>query len=274
MSDTPVPQTPHRVRHERRSPIGRVPLSGHGYKPPGDWLEPGRRLGMYAVVYIYEGGGGFKDERGTDQKVEAGDLIIIFPKIGHCYGPDDRGWREFFLTFDGPVFDLWRQQGLLDPDRPIRRLTPIASWLARFDRVIGPEDPAFAPPLVEVCRLQAALAEALAADQIPDQPAKWRRACRLLEEDVRQDRPLEQIAADLSMSYSSFRRGFREATGMSPGHYRSVRTIDRAAELMQQTDLTDQQIADRLGFCDPQHFSRRFQQITGRRPRAYRRRLP
>lgn len=43
---------------------------------------------------------------------------------------------------------------------------------------------------------------------------------------------------------------------------------------MQQTDLSDKQIAAELGFCDEFHFSRRFKQITGRSPRAFRSGLP
>jgi AraC-like DNA-binding protein len=49
--------------------------------------------------------------------------------------------------------------------------------------------------------------------------------------------------------------------------------VDRACELMQERRLTDKQIAESLGFCDEYYFSRRFKQMTGRSPRAFRRQM-
>jgi len=43
---------------------------------------------------------------------------------------------------------------------------------------------------------------------------------------------------------------------------------------MQGGNLTDRQIAERLGFCDEFYFSRRFKQLTGRSPRQFREELP
>jgi AraC-like DNA-binding protein len=76
------------------------------------------------------------------------------------------------------------------------------------------------------------------------------------------------------MSYDGFRKRFTRATGLPPARYRGTRLIDRACELMQQGALTDRQIAEQLGFCDEFYFSRRFKQVTGRRPRQFRASLP
>lgn len=76
-----------------------------------------RVLGSYALVYVVGGGGEYSDARGTRRQVSEGDLIWVFPDIPHAYGPARGGrWDEIYLVFDGPVFDLWRQRGLLDPD--------------------------------------------------------------------------------------------------------------------------------------------------------------
>jgi AraC-like DNA-binding protein len=44
--------------------------------------------------------------------------------------------------------------------------------------------------------------------------------------------------------------------------------------MMQQTEMRDQNVADALGFCDPQYFSRLFKQVVGSAPREYRKSLP
>jgi len=289
--ERPHRPTPLRVRHDLDSPLGRISQAGRLEKHPGSPGARGRVLGQYAVVYLYDGSGFFEDERTPRRTVTAGDLLVLFPDIPHSYGPVDRRWREIYLVFSGPVFDLWRQRGLFTPSRPVWRLEPIDPWLHRFESVLGASARhGWSPPLLDVCRLQQVLAEAQVASgagedgkptgrQASPVPggseAAWAsEACMLLEVDLKQARPLEAIASEMHMSYPAFRRRFTRIVGLPPGRYRATRAIDRAAEMMQHTTLTDEQIAAELGFCDPGHFSRRFRQITGERPRTFRRRLP
>jgi transcriptional regulator GlxA family with amidase domain len=51
------------------------------------------------------------------------------------------------------------------------------------------------------------------------------------------DIPLEDIAKNLNISYTSFRRTFREHTGASPHQYRLHLKISAARELLRSTDL-------------------------------------
>ena len=43
---------------------------------------------------------------------------------------------------------------------------------------------------------------------------------------------------------------------------------------MQEQNLTNKEIAYRLGFCDEFHFSHRFKQIMGKSPQRFRRSIP
>ena len=83
-----------------------------------------------------------------------------------------------------------------------------------------------------------------------------------------------EIAARLDVSGATLRRRFRDHFDSSPGTYRNRRIIGRACLLMQQTGMRDQDIADELGVCDPQYFSRLFKQVVGSSPREYRGSLP
>ncbi len=272
-------QAPLRVRNAARSPLGRVSLAG--FIPDGQGIpaEPLRILGSYAVVYLLDGGGRFRDEHGLDLRVRAGDLLVIFPDVAHTYGPGRKErWTEFFLCFDGPVFDLWRQSGLLNPAQPLHHLEPIDHWARRFEGVLGaPRRPGHAPPLLEVCRLQGVLSEALLAGRggLDGAEADWvDRACARLESDLERELDLDDLAYELGMSYDGFRKRFARAVGMPPARYRGTRIVDRACELMQSGSLTDREIAEVLGFCDGFYFSRRFKQVTGVSPRRFRTSLP
>ncbi|MCC7145802.1 MAG: helix-turn-helix domain-containing protein [Phycisphaeraceae bacterium] len=235
-------------------------------------------MGRYAAVLIFDGDGTYEDGLGQKYELGAGDLILIFPDLAHSYLTGSKGWRELYFVFTGPLFELWERTGLLDRRQPVRRLRPVDHWLRRFESVLGePGALGWSPPLLEVCRLQMVLAEALSQKSSGPsaEDVQWiTRARAMLEVDFRQSADLPAVARRLDTSYSEFRRRFLRVAGMPPGQYRSMRLMDRAKSLIQQTRLTDKQIAAELGFCDPYHFSRRFKEVTGQSPRQFRRSLP
>ncbi|MCS7049073.1 MAG: AraC family transcriptional regulator [Verrucomicrobiae bacterium] len=265
------------LRHTGSHPFGRITLAGFLSKNHGVSFDHPRVLGHYAVVYVVDGNAEYADANGLHRTLTPGDLIVIFPELAHAYeNRQGRDWTEFFLVFDGPVFDLWRQCGLLDPRQPIWHLEPIPYWLQKFESVLGaPRKPGHVPPLLEVARLQLVLAEARcggqhsAADrQLVD------RACALLESDLRRDLSLNELARQLGTSPDSFRKRFTRIVGVPPAQYRRQRLIERACELMRHGTLRDKEIAATLGFCDEFHFSRAFKAVTGKSPREFRRQFP
>lgn len=259
-----------------RSPLGRVTLAGRnvytGSRPL--WLQ-WRTFGQFAAVYIYEGAGVYEDTINGRRPVAAGDLILVFPDLPHRYSAGDGGWSEVYVCFEGPVFDCWVRHGVLDRHRPILHLQPPEHWRTRMEWVLGQSrSGGEAPPLVEVCRVQQVLAEAVTAVGAPGGDDGWlSRAEAALSSDLTRDLRLEEVAARLGVTYATFRRRFSAATGLSPSRYRAARVIDRACELMAHTSKTDGDIAAELGFCDPFHFSRRFKAITGQTPTRFRRGL-
>ena len=263
--------------------LGRITMAGRPSKvrDRADMTRQRMRtFPRYAVVYLYHGAGFYADAEGRDQRVAAGDLILVLPDLPHAYGPE-RGdvWQEFYLAFEGPVFDLWRQAGLLDARRPVRHLTPIDHWLRQFEGVLGGGGPAATgSPLLEVTRLQQVLAEALlspGAGEARHEDRQWaEHACALLEARADHQLDLRAVADALGLSLERFRKRFTRLVGQPPRRYHTARLIDRACQLMQASDMSDKQIAHELGFCDEFYFSRRFKQITGESPRAFRRSLP
>jgi AraC-like DNA-binding protein len=236
-----------------------------------------RVLDSYALVYSLAGAARYEDANGLRREVGPGDVILVFPDLPHMYGPPPgRRWSEFYLVFDGPVFDLWRSQGLLDPARPVFHCDPVDRWLPRLESV--PDAPRVpSASLAEVCRLQQVLSAMLDASTAGGADAGTRkflsRACALLESDLSRELDLPQVAQEVGTSYETFRKRFTAAMGTPPARWRAARILERACELMQRGALSDKQIADRLGFCDEFHFSRKFKAVIGVSPRHFRRSL-
>jgi AraC-like DNA-binding protein len=268
-------------RNDVPTPLGRLTMAGFIKDSAGVRGPALRVLGSYALVYILEGSGDFLDANGFTCKVQAGDALLIFPEIGHHYGPGpNETWSEFYCVFDGPVFDLWRQVGLLPTTRPVYQLHPIQEWLDKLAAAILPQTQhmTLAERVVDVSRFVVVLTEILSVNLgthlAAERPPWIARACGLLESDLQQTCDLSEIAQRVGLTYETFRKRFQQTMGVAPGHYRTIRRIDAACALLLQSDSTIQSIAFQLGFTDEFHFSRRFKQITGVAPSEFRRQLP
>jgi AraC-like DNA-binding protein len=252
----------------RGSPLGRIVMAGLLKHHAGVPDRPMRTLGNYALVYLLNGNGTFRDARGARMALTPGDLWMVFPEIAHWYGPAKGSfWDEFYIVFSGPLFDLWRAKGLLDPAQPARHLEPLDYWRRRLEEVVLTE----VDSLQQVCSLQHLLAEALEVSEDPRAPHWLEQAYGLLQGG---NETPQKVAHALGMSYETFRKRFSSAIGVSPGHYQAMKVMDKACALMITGELTNKEIAERLSFCDEFHFARRFKQIMGLTPTQFRMKMP
>ena len=80
----------------------------------------------------------------------------------------------------------------------------------------------------------------------------------------------EKIAKSLCLSYSSFRKTFKEYTGFSPARYISEIKMSKAKELLTNSSMTIKEIAYSVGFNNHDYFFTAFHNMTGRTPAEYR----
>jgi AraC-like DNA-binding protein len=259
------------------SALGQLIVAGIVRDSPGQAPEqPARKMGHYGVVYITDGGGTFKDMFGFTHRIVPGDLLLLFPGVGHTYGPGKSDfWNEIFIIFEGPLFDLWYEKELISPRRPVIHLEPVDYWASRFKTTawsVTQAGPEYA--LVRLSILQQLMADILVYDQQQgyDQvDHEWlSKAKALLKGRLHTKPDFEMIAADMGMSYDGFRKRFTRAAGISPAKYHTLRRMDLACDLLLRETMTVKEIALHLGFMDEYHFSKRFKQIIGISPTGFR----
>lgn len=81
---------------------------------------------------------------------------------------------------------------------------------------------------------------------------------------------LEQMSAVAGITPSHFCRVFKKATGISPHQYVMKARLDRAQQMLVQTDLSLAALSEALGFTSQSHFSRAFRAYSGKSPSDYR----
>jgi AraC family transcriptional regulator len=103
--------------------------------------------------------------------------------------------------------------------------------------------------------------------------ASWkiRRLIEFIDENLHSDLSLETISAEVGISPFYLPRAFKTAVGQSPHQYVLERRIERAKELLRNSDLPIMDIALSAGFSSQGHLSSRFMRRVGVSPAVYRR---
>jgi AraC family transcriptional regulator len=81
---------------------------------------------------------------------------------------------------------------------------------------------------------------------------------------------LADLAQLLNMSQFHFSHLFKQSLGTAPYQYLLQQRLERAKQLLKQTDRSIMEIALECGFNSHSHLSKQFRQFTGITPKAYR----
>jgi transcriptional regulator GlxA family with amidase domain len=78
------------------------------------------------------------------------------------------------------------------------------------------------------------------------------------------------LAAVAGLSMHHFAREFKQSAGVTPHHYLIQKRIERAQQILAQTDLSLAEIAYTVGFSNQGHLARHFRALLGTTPREFR----
>jgi AraC family transcriptional regulator len=99
---------------------------------------------------------------------------------------------------------------------------------------------------------------------------KLRAVVEYVEEHLDTALTLKRIAAAAHLSPYHFARRFKAAMGMPPHQYVIARRVERARQLLRESDFSLAAIAACAGFSDQSQLSRHFKRLTGVTPRQFR----
>lgn len=236
----------------------------------------GRILNEYQLLYITKGKGTFSSKSSGKWQVKEGHMFLLFPGEWHTYMPEEStGWNEYWIGFNGRIMDEWIKNRFFQKDSPVFNIGLNEEIIALYKRAIIIAD-------AQEANYQQALS-GIACNLISmslylsrnkdfsrsDIANQINSAKILVHENISTISP-EKLAEATFMSYSKFRKIFKEYTGFAPAQYIQEVRINMAKEILTNTNKPIKEIAFELGYENKDYFFTVFKKMTDTTPINYR----
>ncbi|MDR2936937.1 MAG: AraC family transcriptional regulator [Rikenellaceae bacterium] len=253
------------------------------YPPTRDHPTPyyfdhkkGRVLGEFQLVYLTRGKGAFQSKHLGPTRVNEGDMFLLFPGEWHTYRPDADGWDEYWIGFKGDVADHWVRNRFFSPASPLFYIGIDEGVTDLYNQAIEAASSEKAGFQQLLAGIVAHLLGTVYSNQRDHQFAdkeiihKINKAKAMMQENIFLPLSAEEIARRLNLSYSWFRRTFKEYTGFAPAKYMNELKLQKAKAFLVTSDKSIKEISILLLFENVEYFSTFFKKATGKTPLQYR----
>lgn len=251
---------------------GRSICRGNGYKPPNShqW-GPGVR-DVYALHYIASGKGYLKTGQATFP-LKPGDSFMIFPHKEVYYYPDPQDpWEYYWIEFSGAEASRLLSMIHITPDHPTLEASP-----QDFKPLFQMVKTAGITPF-EQERSDAGLHLLLSyyMEYYPSERAFLTKDYELSAREYiesnfwRPSLSVLDVVEFVKIERSYLFRLFKEENGISISGYITAFRIQRACELLVDSQLSIKSLAYSVGYQDALYFSKAFKKATSYTPTQYR----
>ncbi|WP_291125967.1 AraC family transcriptional regulator [Flavobacterium sp. UBA6031] len=256
-------------------PNSPYPLSEH---PKGYFFNAtkGRILNEYQFIYITEGSGILRIESNNIIPISKGQIIVIFPGQWHSYCPTEKsGWNEYYIGFCGEIIEtlvknsfLSKENQLLDVglNEELVRLFKRAIEIVIIDKIASQQY-----LLGIVMHMIGLILSEYQNKKLDDKYFQIVESAKIMmNENIFMCIHIKEFADRFNISYSSFRKIFKQYTGFAPIKYFHELKIRKAKQLLLETSHSVKEISYMLKYYSPDSFNTCFKKVTGQTPSKYR----
>ena len=265
--------------------VGYQHIDVDGSYPPGNHptrylfsTQRGRVLDEYQLLYLSRGKGYFTSKNCNRTEIREGHFFLLFPGEWHNYEPQKEvGWDEYWIGFNGINMNSRVQNGFFSKTKPIFNVgidEEIVQLYRLAIQVAKKQEAGFQQMLAGIVNHLLGLAyskdklSTFEDLQVANQISKAKII--MLDSYATKEIKLEEIALQVNMSYSWFRRIFRQYTGFSPSQYLQELRLQKSKDLLTNTVKSIKEIAYDVGFENADYFCTAFRKKLGLTPKNYR----
>lgn len=257
-------------------PDSPYPLKDH---PSGYYFnaDKGRILREYQLVYITRGRGLFSSDSTPEKQVCKGRLMVLFPGQWHTYRPLlQTGWNEYYIGFEGSIIDTIVKDSFLSRERQILEVglnEELVSLFTRALEVAAADKISTQQYLSGIVLHMIGMILSISKNKVfemSDVDQKIEQAKIIMNENVFKNVDPEELAMRLNISYSWFRKVFKDYTGYAPAKYLQELKLRKAKHLLVSTSQSVKEISFLLGYQSTEYFFSFFKKHTGLTPLEYR----
>src|SRR5690554_3210541 len=264
--------------------VGFQPIAPHTLYPstehPKSYYfnpEKGRVLSEYQIVYISKGRGSFSSDSTKKTNIVKGQVILLFPGQWHAYCPlKETGWNEYYIGLEGKIIDDIARNGFISPENQILNVgvnEDLVHLFATAIKVAKEDKTAAQQYLAGIAFNILGTILSLAQNrnfESKESAQKIERAKVIMIENLHKNIDIKGIAANLGISYSLFRKAFKEYTGYAPAQYVQELKLRKAKELLAETNHSIKEVSYELNFSSYEYFLSFFKKRVGHTPLEYR----
>lgn len=264
--------------------VGRQNIAENEEYPPQEHptrylfdTRKGRILNEYQLLYITKGKGEFSSGPSGHCQIKEGCMFLLFPGERHTYRPDQAtGWNEYWIGFNGVIMDEWVRNGFFSKENPVFYVgvnEEIISLYKKAIMIADAQEANYQQALAGIVCNLVSMAIYLSRNMDfnrSDISVQINTVKAAVYENISTITP-ERLAEIICMSYSKFRKIFKEYTGFAPSQYIQEVRVNMAKELLTNTSKSIKEIAYELGYENKDYFFTSFRKVSGMTPAGYRR---
>lgn len=255
----------------RRPPVALV-LGGREQCNP-DYAIRRREFPFFVLEFVVAGRGVVR-LGGREHTLRPGTVFSYSPTTSCEMQTDPRETLlKYFLCFvGGGVAARFRKSGVALGTSALlpapAEITSLCEDLVREGQGGGTLSTRICAALAEVLLLKLEEQTHLAPRHNDPAREAFLKCKALIDTEAERLGSLDEIARAAGVEASSVCRWFRRYQGSSPYQYLLRRKMNLAAALLVENGGLVKEVAERVGFADPYHFSRAFKSVHGVPPRA------
>ena len=247
-----------------------------GYYPHAKFHNRERVNGcaQHILIYCVKGEGWYK-LNGTIHTVQPNQYFILPMNQPHEYGANDKNpWTIYWVHFKGEnaehlsnfIFPPKQRGPIATIPSPLRIMV-FDDMLQHLELMNNQENIIYASNCLHTFLMSFKQIQLKTSNKI-DNPVM--EVMNIMKDNLHRNLTLEDMAQSVNISPSHFSALFRQKTKYSPVNLFTSLKVQKACQLLLESNYSIKMIAHSFGYDDQYHFSRVFKKLMGVSPKKFR----